>query len=146
MTLTVTSEERIAELEATLEAERAYTSMRDMSYDADVERGIGDQIKQAEERAFQRAMMENGDSHATMKEFTAHAEQYLNDHIPQMLEEAIPEEYRGQNFHKALRPNVKVTQYTRPETMETIRELVLEFPQRRVMLLNSTVRDEIFRI
>lgn len=138
--LTVTSEERIAELEATLEAERAYTSMRDMSYDADVKRGI----EQAEERAYKRAQMENGVSHATMKEFAAHAEQWINEQIPQMIEDAIPEEYRGQNFHKAIRPTAKVGQYDRPESMETIRELVLEFPHRRVMLMNNVVRNEVF--
>lgn len=139
----MTFEERIAELETALESERAYSQMRDLGYEADLKRRTEDAVREAENRGYMRGIRESGQQAQTQHEFKTRLEQELHDKIPEMLKEAIPDDYKGILPNGLPRPRVRVDQYIRPETFQTTTNVTVDIPQTRIML-DLTVSDEAF--
>lgn len=134
----MTFEERIAELESALEAERAYSKMRDMSYESDVER----EIHKAEERGFMRGIQEAGTQAETKNEFKRQIERELQEKVPEMLKAAIPDEYKDV-VRNSIRPRIRVDQYDRPEDSVTVTNAIVDIPHTRIML-NKHMCNEMF--
>lgn len=139
----MTFEERIAELERALEEERAFSKMRDLSYESDLERRAEQMTREAEERGYTRGIREAGVQAMTQKDFKDRLEHELNQKIPEMLKDAIPDEYKGILPRGLGMPRVKVDQYQRPDVMQTVTNVTVDIPPTRIML-SGTVNDEAF--
>lgn len=116
--------QRIKELERALEEERSYSKMLDINFDYELSK----KVNEAEERGFQRGAQTTGDTAAIGVDFESHIQDYLNKKIPELMDKAIPDEYKK---HPAsnITPQVRVSRYHNMETFSDHVEVLVRIPE-----------------
>lgn len=139
----MSQDERIEQLKRTLEEERAYSSVLEISIQMEVEKRLNEATKEAYQQGYEEGQQSK---HALQgkeaaSNFTKELERTLENEIPALISSAIPEKYLGVVKADMFRPQLSTRFDHDPNTMHCNTSATITIPSTVIRLGYNFVED-----